>query len=233
MAMTELNNQLGAIDLTRPFAEQENIQAFLGNPTVQEGTTVSNELLYRFLKLSEKFLSEESEALETALLTPTLAAVKLGYERRVALELDNNEYRIESHFVLNKFWKYEYDQQIRDQNLARLFYDSSEDPIDQETVSQPLPDLIALNGGIADELYRIYPQLQSCIEVHVYLFVKLPSPTNFVWRRNLSTDFVWREDFAIPLGQERDLAAATECNCGGDRTKKYNIITKDCRNSCP
>jgi hypothetical protein len=222
--MQNTNDEMGSVDFTIPFAQQPNIQAFLGYPTPQEGTTVSSDLLHRFLQLAEYLLSQRVQAPFESRQSPI--SLKLGYERKVALDDKGSDYKIESHFVSNQSWKRDYDHIIYTQSLARFVDDMPDKIVDETEGFQALPELFLLNEAIADELYRTYPQLEVCLDIHVYLFVNIESA--FL---NDSNSFT----------ENLILLAATNCNCdpsprdaSDKKTRRWNIRSSPstCTDDC-
>jgi hypothetical protein len=72
----------GTVSLDVPFAQQPSLQQFLDVPTSKEGRLVSDELLQRFLAISECAIRQE---LDTEMRKQALRELHLGYELWKAL----------------------------------------------------------------------------------------------------------------------------------------------------
>lgn len=176
--MTELNNQLGAIDLNLPFAEQETIQNFLSPVLSQPTEVVSNEVLFRFLLIAEAAISPNIDE------DKRLNGLKLGYERQVLLQADGENYRVESQFVADQNWRTDFEPFVREQVQFLTDLPAEPEEMNEADANSLLKTLLMnLSEQISEELYRIYPTLKDCLEIHTYLSINL-SPEGFRFRED-------------------------------------------------
>lgn len=166
--MTELNDQLGAIDLERPFAEQEAIQNFLA-PTINPiSENITDEVLRLFLEIVESFAQRE-------FVSESLQAIKIGYEKAVVMSSGLDEYRIESRFISNQNWRSQYDLEILCKKEVFFLCEDLQEPRDRvnEAISgRDATQVKKLGSRLSNELLRLYPKLQECREFHFYIFIK-------------------------------------------------------------
>jgi hypothetical protein len=176
--MTAFNQQPTNISLDLTFAEQDAVQVLLGYPVIDpESTVVSPDLLYKFIDVTYQWVKENSETSED------LPGIKVGFERKVLVDSEKEQYRIESQFSSNSVWRSEYDHDIISGNLVRFLLDPHkeedlEQTEDPETSEQNLNDTdisCRLVDRVGEEINRLYPKLKEGMETHVYVFWHIDS----------------------------------------------------------
>ena len=171
--MTDLNQPSPNISLDLPFADQDAVQALLGYPAINpESIAASPELLYKIIDVVHQWLKENQG------LSEDLPGMKIGFERKVLVDSEKENYRIESQFISNSSWRSEYDLDIVGKRLVSFLVDPREEENpglmeNSEVDTSPL-NSIDISYGLADriseEVDRLYPKLKECIEIHVYVF---------------------------------------------------------------
>lgn len=152
--MIKLDSQLGKIDLSRPFAEQETVQDFLRLSPISSRMAVPNELLLRLFLVAKETIHQciPNYNLE-------LKGTKLGYERKVVTQtFDSQESisSIESQFVYDELWE--------------TLEQSAQEKILDENAQGFVKDLA---GRITEELQRIYSVINVDAQLSLHLSVIL------------------------------------------------------------
>jgi len=79
---------------------------------------------------------------------------------------------VESHFVADQDWRIDFEAALGSQ--VQFLAQEEEEPGEEAVQNHLLREyLIDLTEACADELYRIYPKLQDCLEVHVYVLAHI------------------------------------------------------------
>ena len=129
-------------------------------------------MLYKFIDVTYQWIKENSETSED------FPGIKVGFERKVLVDSEKEQYRIESQFSSNSVWRSEYDHDIISENLVRFLADPhQEEDLEQaedlETGEQNPNDTdisYTLVDRIGEEIDRLYPKLKEGMETHVYVF---------------------------------------------------------------
>ena len=168
--MSDLAQPQSNISLEIPFAEQDYIQSLLGYPEIDpESIVASPELLYNFINVVDQWLPTN--------FLKGVSGIKVGFERKVLIDSETQQYRVESQFVSDQNWRSKYDLEILEDPNNRFLVDPREEEEvksveqDSESSEQEL-EPYNLATRISEEINRLYPKLRESIEIHIYVFWK-------------------------------------------------------------
>lgn len=166
------NTQNQSIFIELLLEEQDEIWHSIRDSLSRDSEAViPSELMYDFFKIARKVVEEMNYYLQ---LQRSIKGFKFGYERKI-IHADGS-YTIESNFISDQDWRVIFDTRLKNQVHFLTELDKEPQPLQDtdEIYQRILQDpskvyLRCLTDRLADELYRIYPKLLECFEIHVYV----------------------------------------------------------------
>jgi len=164
--MKGISYELGKIDLSRPFAEQEAIQNFLAPSFSEDVLSVPNELLFRLLLVAKQLITQALQNPDPEFAKLRLYAAQLGYRRNIIIQTADGKdevKRIESQFVSDERWESAENKETQDT---------------ENTQKKKIQELLNnVTEKVTQELQRIYPMINVNAEWDVYLSAVIGNPS--------------------------------------------------------